>query len=84
MWGMNRYNRPSWSTGLFVALAFIVAGMAGGQVWWETKQVKKIEGARIVEKVEIEGGKKEKVKDKGRKFWAREERNVVVVNRLTG
>ncbi|KAG0128049.1 hypothetical protein HOY82DRAFT_541592 [Tuber indicum] len=84
MWGMNRYNRPSWSTGLFVALACIVAGMAGGQVWWETKQVKAVEGERIVEKVEIEGGRKEKVKDKGRKFWAREERNVVVVNRLIG
>ncbi|RPB02458.1 hypothetical protein L873DRAFT_1787802 [Choiromyces venosus 120613-1] len=84
MWGMNRYNRPSWSTGLFVALACIVAGMAGGQVWWETKQVKKVEGERIVDTVEIEGGRKEKAKDKGRKFWAREERNVVVVNRLTG
>jgi hypothetical protein len=44
MWGMNRYDRPSWSTGLFVALACIVAGMAGGQVWWETRKVKQIEG----------------------------------------
>jgi hypothetical protein len=44
MWGLNRYNRPSWSTGLFVALACIVAGLAGGQVWWETRRVKKIEG----------------------------------------
>lgn len=44
MWGMDRFERPSWSTGLFVALACGVAGMAGGQVWWETKKVKKIEG----------------------------------------
>jgi hypothetical protein len=44
MWGMNRYKRPSWSTGFFVALACIVAAMAGGQVWWETRRVKKIEG----------------------------------------
>lgn len=29
MWGMNRFNRPSWSTGLFVALACIVAGVGG-------------------------------------------------------
>lgn len=29
MWGLNRYNRPSWSTGLFVALACIVAGVGG-------------------------------------------------------
>jgi hypothetical protein len=46
MWGMNRYERPSWSTGLFVALAFLVAGLAGGQVWWETRKVKRIEGDR--------------------------------------
>lgn len=82
MWGMNRYNRPPWSTGLFVALACIVAGLAGGQVWWETKQVKKVEGERIVPKVEMEGGTKEKVKDKGRSFWAREDRNVVRLNRV--
>ncbi|KAL7269883.1 hypothetical protein RUND412_007430 [Rhizina undulata] len=44
MWGMTRFNRPSWSTGLFVALACIVAGVAGGMVWWETKKVKSIEG----------------------------------------
>lgn len=44
MWGMNRYNRPSWSTGLFVALACIVAGMAGGMVWFEGRKVKRIEG----------------------------------------
>ena len=29
MWGMNRYDRPSWSTGLFIALACIVAGVGG-------------------------------------------------------
>jgi hypothetical protein len=44
MWGMSRYKRPSWSTGLFVALACIVAGLAGGMVWWETRKVKLIEG----------------------------------------
>lgn len=44
MWGMNRVERPSWSTGLFVALACIVAGAGGGMVWWEGKKVKRIEG----------------------------------------
>lgn len=29
MWAMNRIDRPSWSTGLFVALACIVAGVGG-------------------------------------------------------
>lgn len=52
MWGMNRYNRPSWSTGLFVALACIVAGMAGGMVWWEGRKVKRIEGEHKDEETE--------------------------------
>lgn len=46
MWGMNRFDRPPWSTGLFVALACIVAGMAGGLVWQETRKVKRIEGEK--------------------------------------
>lgn len=50
MWGMNRVDRPSWSTGLFVALACTVAGAAGGMVWWEGRKVKRIEG---------DGGKEE-------------------------
>lgn len=46
MWGMDRRRRPSWSTGLFVALACLVAGLAGGQVWWETRKVRAIERAQ--------------------------------------
>jgi NO-binding membrane sensor protein with MHYT domain len=41
MWGMNRFDRPSWSTGLFVALACVVAGMAGYMVFRETRRVAK-------------------------------------------
>ncbi|KAI9846080.1 MAG: hypothetical protein M1837_004336 [Sclerophora amabilis] len=44
MWGLNRYDRPSWSTGLFVALACIVAGIGGLMVFFEGKRVKKVEG----------------------------------------
>ncbi|KAI9809502.1 MAG: hypothetical protein M1827_006808 [Pycnora praestabilis] len=44
MWGLNRYNRPSWSTGLFVALACIVAACGGLMGFQEGKKVKKIEG----------------------------------------
>ncbi|GMG07293.1 unnamed protein product [Aspergillus oryzae] len=29
MWGMDRFNRPSWTTGLFVALACGIAGLGG-------------------------------------------------------
>ena len=47
MWGLNRYNRPSWSTGLFVALACIVAAMAGIMQFQEGKKVKKVEGVPI-------------------------------------
>lgn len=58
MWGMNRYDRPPWSTGLFVALACGVAGMAGGQVWWETRKVKRVEGDPKKEEQVQEGKKK--------------------------
>ncbi|KAF2403671.1 hypothetical protein EJ06DRAFT_287658 [Trichodelitschia bisporula] len=44
MWGMNRYDRPSWSTGLFVAMACIVAGLGGIMMFMEGKKVKKVEG----------------------------------------
>jgi hypothetical protein len=47
MWGMNRYNRPSWSTGLFVALACTVAGLGGVMMFIEGKKVKKVEGIPV-------------------------------------
>lgn len=50
MWGMNRYNRPSWSTGLFVALAMIVAAAGGIMSFVEGKHVKAIEGVPVTEK----------------------------------
>ena len=42
MWGLNRYKRPSWSTGLFVALACIVAACGGIMSFVEGKKVKSI------------------------------------------
>lgn len=44
MWGMNRYARPPWSTGLFVALACGIAGVGGWMSFKEGKKVKKVEG----------------------------------------
>jgi hypothetical protein len=41
MWGMNRFNRPSWSTGLFVCLACLVAAAAGIVMWLEKKRVRR-------------------------------------------
>ncbi|TVY58195.1 hypothetical protein LCER1_G001130 [Lachnellula cervina] len=49
MWGLNRYKRPSWSTGLFVALACIVAAMGGIMSFIEAKHVKAIEGVPVSE-----------------------------------
>ena len=41
---MDRYARPPWSTGLFIALAFIIAGVGGVVSFIEGKNVKKVEG----------------------------------------
>lgn len=53
MWGLNRYDRPSWSTGLFVALACIVAAAAGFMQFKEGKACKGIEGVAVSEKDQI-------------------------------
>ncbi|KPM46204.1 hypothetical protein AK830_g293 [Neonectria ditissima] len=47
MWALNRYDRPSWSTGLFVALACTVAAVGGIIMFQEGKKVKGIEGVPI-------------------------------------
>ena len=47
MWGFNRYKRPSWSTGTFVALACIVAGLGGLMQFQEGKRIKKFEGIPV-------------------------------------
>jgi hypothetical protein len=50
MWGLNRYNRPPWATGLFVALACIVAACGGIMIFMEGKKVKGVEGIPVSEK----------------------------------
>lgn len=47
MWGMNRYNRPSWATGLFVGLACVVAAVGGYIMFLEGKAVKVVEGVPV-------------------------------------
>lgn len=71
MWGMNRYNRPSWSTGLFIALACIIAGIGGIMAFKEGKKVKRVEGIpvkteQVLADVErsLEMEKREEVKGK--------------------
>ena len=67
MWGMNRYNRPSWATGFFIAIACVVAGMGGIMMFVEGKKVKQVEGVPVrmeqtVEDVERASGEQAKVK----------------------
>ncbi|KAL8719217.1 MAG: hypothetical protein Q9225_003744 [Loekoesia sp. 1 TL-2023] len=68
MWGLDRYDRPSWSTGTFVALACIVAGLGGLMVFMEGKRVKAVEGIPVREAEalkDIEKGVEEKKRGKG-------------------
>ena len=44
MWGLNRYDRPSWSTGFFIACACIIAGVGGYVSFKEGKKIKLVEG----------------------------------------
>ncbi|KAK6952935.1 hypothetical protein Daesc_005232 [Daldinia eschscholtzii] len=50
MWALNRYDRPSWSTGLFVCLACIASATAGIMMGIEGKHVKAIEGVPLTKK----------------------------------
>lgn len=49
MWGYNRFDRPSWATGTFIALACVVAGLGGIMTFFEAKKVKAVEGIPVVE-----------------------------------
>ncbi len=47
MWGYSRFNRPSWATGTFIALACIVAAAGGLMTFFEAKKVKAVEGIPV-------------------------------------
>ncbi|KAI1265128.1 hypothetical protein F5Y18DRAFT_59273 [Xylariaceae sp. FL1019] len=50
MWALNRYDRPSWTTGLFVALALIASSAAGIMQAIQQNNVKKVEGVPLTKK----------------------------------
>lgn len=52
MWGMNRFDRPSWATGLFVGLGCGVAAVGGLIMTLEGNAVRGIEGIAVSEKDE--------------------------------
>ena len=59
MWHYNRYTRPSWATGLFVAIGCVVAGLGGIMMFHEGKSVKKVEGVppkRSGDESDVEAG----------------------------
>lgn len=81
MWGYNRYARPSWSTGTFVALACIVAGLGGLMSFMEGKKVKAVEGIPVAEAEElhvisddVERGEMKKEERKEERVAAEEEK----------
>jgi hypothetical protein len=47
MWHYNRFDRPSWATGLFIGLGCGSGMFAGIMSWWEGRKVKKIEGPML-------------------------------------
>lgn len=49
MWGLNRFNRPGWVTGLLISTACIVAMVGGWYIFKEGKKVKKVEGVPVSE-----------------------------------
>ena len=49
MWGMSRYTRPSWGTGLFVGLAMIAGSLGGIGMFTEGKKIKRVEGVAVTD-----------------------------------
>lgn len=62
MWGYNRFDRPSWATGTFIALACVVAGAGGIMTFFEAKKVKAVEGIPVEDE-----GKKDDAEVGGRR-----------------
>lgn len=49
MWGFNRFNRPSATTGIFITLGCLVAMYAGLTCFLEGKKIKAVEGVPVHE-----------------------------------
>lgn len=69
MWGMSRYDRPSWATGFLVAVGMVIAMVGGYVTFVEGKKVKGIEGVPLTDE------------DKG-KLASDKERGVLHYNNL--
>ena len=60
MWGMNRFTRPAWTTGLFISVGCVVAMIAGLVVFLQGRAVKSVEGIPVEEEIHDDGGDIEK------------------------
>jgi len=49
MWGMNRYDRPSWVVGFLIGVALVLAIMGGIFIFLEGRRVKSVEGVELSE-----------------------------------
>ncbi|KAK2767426.1 hypothetical protein FQN54_003582 [Arachnomyces sp. PD_36] len=54
MWGMDRFTRPAWTTGVFISVGCVVAIVAGLVVFFQGRAVKSVEGIPVDE--EVDGG----------------------------
>ena len=53
MWAFSLYNRLSWTTGLFIGLACLIAGAGGVVSFLEGKAVKRVEGVAVPQVSEV-------------------------------
>lgn len=51
MWSMNRFERPAWTTGLFLPLAFTCGILSGIFIWRGGKRTKRTE--RVEERLRL-------------------------------
>lgn len=89
MWGLNRFNRPSWVTGLLITLGCLTGIFAGIMVFIEGKKVKKAEGIPIheydvLESVEEFQDRKHKEDEKVVKKEKSHERHVARTEKIKG
>ncbi len=50
MWGMNRYDRPSWATGFLIGIGMVIAMVGGYVMFLEGKKAKRIEGVPLTDR----------------------------------
>ena len=55
VWGMNRFQRPAWTTTLFIILSFGCGIASGYVIWKEGRRIGKVEGRTVPVPLRVEG-----------------------------